>query len=358
MQAIGTFLGGLGVFGILIAAALGFLIFLVIPIWAIFDCVESKREGGTKVLIIILLILTWGVGSLIYSAFFSSSRALRTSTILAVSSLVLIVVVSLGALMGGAKIFSDRAQKQAVVAQRQLVEAFKPEPIDKGALDPFMALHFVPQSPAVAEFTLAGPNLKTAFSVDPSVRHVIYDSKRKRYYALTAHEFGAIDPSTGKFAAVEIDAVTRPDFSWPTGLAMNPGTGEVIILSSHVDNKYFVFEPETGQWRKIPAGRGYQPLLALAYSPDDEFLYALEEPKNASVSALRKFNLSGADLGSLTLAPAIPVTKGQSGTFQLVYSAGRLVLIAPPLVDAKQGSAGGVRIFAIDPKNGTVFIPV
>jgi hypothetical protein len=105
------------------------------------------------------------------------------------------------------------------------------------------------------------------------------------------------------------------------------------------------------------AGSGHQPLLALAYSPDDGLLYALEEHEQPAISSLRKFNLSGAEVGSLTLAPAVPIKKGQNEYFQLTYSAGKLVLIAPPVADAKPGGADEARIFVIDPRTGKVFIP-
>jgi hypothetical protein len=124
-----------------------------------------------------------------------------------------------------------------------------------------------------------------------------------------------------------------------------------------VDNKYFVFKPETREWRKILAGSGHQPLIALVYSPPDELLYALEDHNQSSISSLRRFNLLGADVGSLKLAPAVPITRGQSEYFQLAYSAGKLVLIVPPVADPKQGGADEARIFVIDPRGGKVFVP-
>ena len=46
MELISGLLGGLGVLGIVGGVLLGVVTLLVLPWWAIFDCMFSRRSGG------------------------------------------------------------------------------------------------------------------------------------------------------------------------------------------------------------------------------------------------------------------------------------------------------------------------
>ena len=357
MQTLSGVLGGLGIFGLIGAFLVGFLLFGIIPIWAIFDCALSKRGGGTKALVIILLLLFWGLGSLIYSIFSTDSKVLRRLTILAICGLVLLTIFSLSSLTGGAAIHSRIAEKETVAKEKQIVAEFNPDPIEPNSINSFRAIHFVygggyPSSAAAAKFSLAGPDPESAVNVDHRIRHLVHADRDNRDYALTQHDFGVIDPVTHDFSKIEIDPLLAGDFSWPNGLAYDPESNEIIVLTSHVYTSFFVFNPTTKAWKKVSTFRS-SGFIALAYSPEAKTLYALQEEQGKL--AIRKFNRQGAELDSIDIIPSLPIARGQNEYFQMAHSSGKLVLIVPPLLTTPQNDFNKARIFVIDPKNGKLF---
>jgi hypothetical protein len=297
MEPVSAVLAGLGVFGIIGAVLIGTLLFVLIPIWAIFDCAFSKRETNTKVLVIILLFLTWTLGSLIYSIFFTSSRALRRFTIVSLVLVVILTIGSVATLIGGAAIHSKTESEERAVEEKEVRAAFNPERIDPASVAPFKAIHFVQSSAAVADFTLAGPVASSALNIDDRVRHIVHDPKTGLYYGITQHEFGIVRPTSREFEEIALDPSLEKGFSWPKGLAMDPATGEIIILTSHVDSDFFSYLPATREWKKVPTGIRGRSFIALAYSPEDQVFYALEDARGAAITSLQRFNRAGADLG-------------------------------------------------------------
>jgi hypothetical protein len=357
MDPVSGVLAGLGVFGIIGAVLIGTLLFVLIPIWAIFDCAFSKRETNTKVLVIILLFLTWTLGSLIYSIFFSSSRPLRLFTIVSLVVVVILTIGGLATLIGGAAIHSKAETEQKAVEEKEVRAAFNPDPVDPASVAPFKAIHFVPSGPsqasaAVADFTLAGPVASSALNIDDRVQHLVHDAQSGRYYGITQHEFGIVHPTSRLFEEIAIDPSLEQDFSWPNGLTMDPATGEIIILTSHVDSDFFSYHPATRQWKKVPTGVRGRSFIALAYAPEEQVFYAVEEPRGVAIRSLQRFNRAGADLGTFAIQPAIPIERGHHEQVQMAFSSEKVILIVPPAA-ARQG-AGSVSIFAIDPRGGRV----
>ena len=121
MGNLGHILAGFGMIGIIGAFIIGFLLILIIPISSIFDCAYSNRDGGTKVLIIILLILSWTFGSLIYSLFFPHSKTLRKFSVFSICGLIILAIFSISSLMGGAKISQDFRRKQKAIQEKRLI---------------------------------------------------------------------------------------------------------------------------------------------------------------------------------------------------------------------------------------------
>src|SRR5262249_38955589 len=80
MENIAVLLSGLGTLGIAGGLILGVVALVVLPWWAIFDCIFSHRSGGLKVVGVLLLLITWGFGSLVYGLFITTTRALRLVT--------------------------------------------------------------------------------------------------------------------------------------------------------------------------------------------------------------------------------------------------------------------------------------
>src|SRR5262245_19918991 len=101
MEQIGGLLGGLGVLGIDGAFILGVVTLLVLPWWAIFDCAFSRRSGGVKAIGILLLLFTWGFGSLIYGLFVTTSKAMRVATAVAFGCVFLLFAAGGASLIAG-----------------------------------------------------------------------------------------------------------------------------------------------------------------------------------------------------------------------------------------------------------------
>jgi DNA-binding beta-propeller fold protein YncE len=251
---------------------------------------------------------------------------------------------------------------------RALAAEFTPQEISTEAIAPFTAIEFVhgdhyPRSAALAQFTLNGPETESARNIDAKIRHVAYDHENDRCFALTTHDFGTITPSSGRFTKIEVDS-SLGDFSWPKGLALNTKENKVIIMTSHVYTRFYVYDPRASDWEQLPSEIRDLPLSSLAYSPDDNSLYALEdETRSRSLNRIHRFNTQGASLGSAVLQPAIPMASRTESPLQLHWSSKMLVLLLPPF-DSDEGipaqpalTGTGNRLLAVEPATGTVFVP-
>jgi hypothetical protein len=350
-------LGGLGVVGILAAVLLGMVVLFVLPFWAIIDCLVSRRENGAKAVLIVLLVMTWGMGSIVYGLLFPGTRALRIFTVLAIVLPVLILVPSVVSLITGASMAGKLQMEQERAETAKLVADFVPDELSPDAIEPFVAVHYVhgtgsPVSAALARLTLGGPESGSARDIDNQVRHVAHDRAHDRYFALTRHDFGTITPSSGRFTKIEVDP-SLGDFSWPKGLAYDSKRKQIIVMTSHVYTRFYRYDPRTADWERLPAEHRDGSLAGMTYSPEEDCLYALvQESRETALRQIHRFNTSGALLGSITLSPPIPVSRTTDGSYQLHHSSGMLLLVLPP----REPSAGAEmpRILAVDPSDGRV----
>ena len=89
-----TGFAALAVFGFMLAFGL-LLLFMVLvqPIWCVVDCaVDNRRNGGSKAVWIILLLVFWGLANWFYGAFSAERGALRRLTRLAWISIIVLAV--------------------------------------------------------------------------------------------------------------------------------------------------------------------------------------------------------------------------------------------------------------------------
>lgn len=366
MDTMGQFLGGLGLLGILGGVLLAGIVLVLLPWCALVECVRSRRGPTTKSILVVALVVTWGFGAIVYGLFVTSSRALRIFTVVGVVIPTLILVPSVMSFVSGAKMNSALVSERERAEVSRIVSEFQPAPT-QDALDPFLALHFAhgknaPRAASLARFTLQGPDYGTARDVDTELRHVVHDGNNERFFALTRHDFGTITPSTGRFTGIEVDP-TLDEFAWPKGIAFDAAEQAVIVMTSHVYTRFYRYDPRTSDWAQLPSRIRDLSLVALAYSPDENCLYALEhEYGDAALRNVHRFNGRGANLGGFTLNPPIPIVRRQTDSFQLQYSSGKLVVLLPPLeidldADAQPSvGGGGNRIFAIDPRDGQVSV--
>jgi len=368
METLGGLLGGLGLLGVIAAALIALVILLILPWWAIIDCIVSARSNGAKAFGVIFLVLTWGLGSIFYGLFFSTSRVLRVFTVVAVVGFGVILVPSMISLFTGAGMAGKAQAERSRLEQEELIAQFQPGIISTDAIDPFHAVHFMydqnrPRSASLARFTLAGPDLGMARDIDKNVRHVAFDAENERYFALTSHAFGTITPSSGRFTEVQVDP-SLGDFGWPKGIAFDRARRQVYVMTSHVYTRFYRFDPRTSDWQSLPTEIRDISLVALAHSATEDCLYGLEHRYgDTALSRIYRFNDTGANVGAIALTPAIPVPDGLETAFQLHESGGQLVLVLPPL-DLGRGSPdvgepppGKNRVFVVDPTTGEVLQP-
>jgi hypothetical protein len=351
---------GLSIFTLVAVTALSSLFCLFQPVWSLVDCIESDRERETKVLVSLAILFTWGLGSLVYGLFFTASRNLRRFTAVSTVVMLCLVVVGFSSCVSAIATQAKRAAAAEDARQaetRQRIAAFAPSSAPADAVAPFHALLVSRTGPhsattALAEFTLAGPVIRTARDVRGGVRHVAHDARRGRTFALTRHAFGALSPASGEFIEIAVDPGL--DFSWPKGLAFDPRTGLAVVVTSHVFTRFYTYDPDTSAWERLPSEIRDLPVAGLAYLPDDEVFYALDARRSgAELGALQRFNRAGALLGRLALSPVIPIAAGDAENAQLHASSGKLVLMLPALAPS-DGADAPDRIFLIDPAAGTV----
>jgi hypothetical protein len=230
-----------------------------------------------------------------------------------------------------------------------------PMPRTEVDVQPFTAVRFARgerwlRAEAVAQFTLAGFDSETAQPVDRRVAHVAADPASNRVFAITAHDFGTVAPATGEFEEIVVDPSLA--FSWPRGIARDPVSGRIVVLTSHVFSRLYRFDPEAGDWERLPTELRDLPLVGLAWWPEHESFYALEIQRNEAIAPrIHRFDRQGAHLGSVPLDPPVPLGSSSppSDGCQLVASSGGLVVMLPP--DSRRGP------FLIDPESGRVAIP-
>jgi heme/copper-type cytochrome/quinol oxidase subunit 4 len=114
MGSFAPFLTGFGLIGLLGVFVLGGTILAILPIWAIIDCSNSKRDQNSKTITIIFLCLTWGLGSLIYSVFLAESKQLRRFSLVSIFCFFGLFILSFGSCLFGAKRGMQLQQKLAI----------------------------------------------------------------------------------------------------------------------------------------------------------------------------------------------------------------------------------------------------
>lgn len=361
---------GLSIFSLVAAFALSSLFCLFQPIWSIVDCIDSDRERETKVLVSVAILLTWGVGSLVYGFFFTKSRNLRWFTIVTSLVMVGLVVLMVSSFISAIATHAKRVEVEQELQQaavRERIEAFSVPLVPADAVAPFYALAISRTGrhssvTSLAEFTLAGAIGRSARDVRGGVRDVAHDAKRNRTFALTQHAFGALSPASGEFIEIAFDPGVEA--SWPKGIAWDSEEEKVIVMTSHVYSRFLKYDPETLVWEALATKIRDLSMVGLAYVPETDEFYSIADPAHGTeVATLLRFNRTGALLGRVSLVPAIPVN--EDGTFQpqLHASSGKLVLMLPAL--AAPGPDGGTaesavplgapdRIFLVDPASGAV----
>src|SRR5262245_13027511 len=203
MELVSALLGGLGALGVIGGVLLGFVMLLILPWWAVFDCIFSRRSGGMKAAGVLLLFITWGLGSLIYGLFVTTSRALRVVTAIAFGSVFLLFAAGGISLVTGAGIHAKAHAEDARHERRAIAEQFKPASLPAADLGAFRALHvtysaYGAQTAALARFTGPGPDFASARDTDRNVRQVACTPDGARCWAMTTNDFGSIDPASGR----------------------------------------------------------------------------------------------------------------------------------------------------------------
>jgi DNA-binding beta-propeller fold protein YncE len=169
------------------------------------------------------------------------------------------------------------------------------------------------------------------------------------YYGITTHEVGRIDSVTGRFEAFKSPASgAKP--SWPSAVAFDSKQGRLLIAARSTG---YSFYPQTGVWQELPWLKD-DGIVALAYDPGQELLYALQRDGGSQVAAnLIQFNAKGARINRTVLSSPIPVGDYPAPLAQLVPAGDSLIGIvhASPENSNVSVTTGG-RLFVIDPRSG------
>ena len=369
MHLVSGVLAGLGAIGVGAGMLLGFVTLLVLPWWAIFDCLFSRRSGGVKAAGVILLLITWGVGSFFYGLFVTTSKALRVVTILAFGGVFVLFAVGGFSMLAGAGVHAKVQSEEDHRERQEIAAQFAPKAVPAGQIAAYRGLHFTytvygPKTAALARFTGDGPDFGSARDTDRDVRQAACDPTGAQCWGLTSQDFGSLDTSSGRFTKIPVDP-SLTDFSWPRGLAYDAKERKVFIMTSGVFTRFYRFDPATRAWDLLPAQPRDLSVIGLTWSASDGCLYALEhETHDLAIRRLQRFNTSGASLGPIDLRPVVPIASGTEDRFQVIASGDKLVLLLPPQASMPQtagmvveGTSSANRSFVVDPRTGEVFVP-
>jgi len=67
---------------LLCSLVLGVIFFAFQPAWAIIECAISERKSSSKAIWLILILVSWSLGGLIYAVFITNSKKLKTMTVI------------------------------------------------------------------------------------------------------------------------------------------------------------------------------------------------------------------------------------------------------------------------------------
>ncbi len=356
MESAGM-LASLGLLGIIASVALAFVLLFFQPIWAFFDCIRSRRGGDANAVLLVVLFITWGVGTLIYGVFFTPSRRLRIFSLTSILLPLVILIPSVISLVTGSREGRIAYEEQERAESTRLSAAFRPG-VASEVVDPFTAVRFerrgiFPKSASLTRFTSHGPETADAMEIDVDVRHIAHDGQGDRYFAVTGREFGSIAPTTGRFTPIAPDHPA--EFFHPVGVAFDTTRGAAIVVTAGGYRRFFRYDPSRSTWDRLPGKAPHLPLAGLVHVPEEDCLYALERPAGTRLlETIHRFSVTGEPQGSVTLDPPIPVPLLDAGSNRVHYSSGKLVLLLPPLSPDRHDSD---RIFLVDPASGAVSVP-
>ncbi len=355
MESAGM-LASLGLLGIVASVVLGFVLLFFQPFWAIFDCIRSRRGGDANAVLLVVLFISWGVGTLIYGLFFTPSRRLRAFTLTSILLPLLILIPSVISLVTGSRAGRIAFEEQERAEAARLTEAFRPGVFSE-TVEPFTAVRFerrgiFPKSASLTRFTSFGPETTDGMEIDVDVRHIAHDGQGDRYFAVTDREFGSIAPATGRFTPIALDPPV--EFFNPVGVAFDTTRGVAIVVTAGRYRRFLRYDPNRSTWDRLPGKASYVPLTGLVHVPEEDCLYALERPAGTRLlETIHRFSVEGKSQGSVILDPPIPVPLLDGGSYRVHHSSGRLVLLLPPLTPDQDEPD---RIFLVDPASGAVSI--
>ena len=235
----------------------------------------------------------------------------------------------------------------------------KPTPIAELPKLEFSALHLtmvrrLDVAAAFGDFTLAGPKVDSLKPLPKGVTRLAVDPAGKKYYGLTGHAVVEVDLE--KQTATKLDlGLDVPELSWPCGIAFDTKRQRLIVVSLGGVGYMYAYSPKTGKWSVI-ADMNNLDLAALAYDPEEDALYGLEQTRGedgeGGLPMLYQFNAEGALIKEFEFgAPMFPgiLGRGPTGvTPQLAAVDGRLVVLASPTVDDSEEVQTERFIFLVD----------
>ena len=356
-ETLAGIFGGLGVLTLIVVIVLGVLVLLVLPIFAIIDA-ATKEDEDWRVIWIVLLIATWGIGSIIYALFAARSRALRRFAVLILILLFLGLLLSLASC--GSGLFyaykADDARRQAErLRQQEMLHALERAARDAPDFAP-PAYGVIPaggfRDSSIAPWEGKGPNLAEARPVDERLNYAAQDDVSKVIYGLGDHELGSID-GQGRFLPIKPPPEIR-SVSWGSGLAYDRANKRLVIASRAGSvTRLFTYDPEDGRWGTLPVSRGLAP-LAIACDDAGRIYVLQEEMTSDSLSPITILNSAGATIGQFRTAVALPYPRASLARPQMMM-AGKLLLIVPP--PQKDSLPAGFKMYFAVPGTGEVFVP-
>ena len=321
----------------------GFVLFFL-PFWTIVDASETKTEN--RVFCLFMLVFTWGIGSIIYGLFFAGSKALRKTTIIVTLIGLGLLTLSISSCGAGLALNSKQVAIKEAKEQEELKEQFKPLILDSSIVGEFYGLsrHI---GTTLTLFTLNNEDISKSITVDQSINHLA-KSTSELVFAIGNHNFGILNLKDGRLTSIQPPTELKNDFSWLSGIAFIEPENRVAILASHVYNHLFLYDHNSGAWKKSPGEWRGPSLAGLAYSQKENLLYSAKVERN-SINSLLKVNLNGAEVGIVNLQNKVPLCSSEDYA-QLNFKNDKIILIFRDTCEIRP-----FKVLAIDPTSGNIF---
>lgn len=207
-----------------------------------------------------------------------------------------------------------------------------------------------PYKSALADFDCFGPIKGTIQPFEQDLLAVAPPTTKGEYFALRHGDLRKYNAKSGRFTPVYGRVL------WHASMAIDKRRGDILLASAERE-ELVVYHLDEGKW-STPYPTVKADFRAMAYEPESDRIFGLNNSSRKSISKLTVVNASNGKVQSLELLPPIRLENlrtDREGVWSLAAAGSHLLLLERPQGDAiVDGKPAGGRMWVIDASTGAV----